>query len=644
MSRILTSLLCCLWLWAGVASADDLSQRYDALRKAHQSLRSDPERRAFHHHWEGLAKKLQQLIDARPPAKLDARARYELGTTWRDVYDLSRVKADLALARDAFAELVKRYPDDPLADDALYMLGDARSRLGDVKQARADLLRVLRDYPDGNRIDEAQFLLDRLREAEKGEKPEKPVKADERAARTAEKPATADERAARTAEKPATADERAARTAEKPATADERAARSGERSAATGEKAARTAERPQTADDREWQGGDQAAEISAIKVWTNPDYTRLVLHLTGRAAWRDTFRKGHDDRGLSHIVLELPATTVADTLHETLTAKGELLEVPVSGGLLDGLTVQPRSGGGIKLELAAARLRSYHVSAFTGPNRILIDLFGEVGPPEDADELETLVLNLPAKSKNGRKAVSRTPRYTVVVDAGHGGDDPGATGPKGTHEKDLTLAIALKVQKKLSTLPGVRVIMTRDTDVFVPLDERTAIANRNKADLFISIHCNASPVATNRGLETYYLDTASDEAAGRLAARENATLKNRGSDLAFILEDLVIEGNVRYSSRLARAVHDSVLERLRKKYPPKSVRDLGVKTALFYVLFGAQMPSILVETAFISNELEETRLNGEAFQGQIAESIRDGVKRYQRETLALSRVDEPKGE
>ena len=183
--------------------------------------------------------------------------------------------------------------------------------------------------------------------------------------------------------------------------------------------------------------------------------------------------------------------------------------------------------------------------------------------------------------------------------------------------------------------------MTRDTDVFIPLPERTLLANEHNADLFISIHANASPRADRYGLETYYLDNASDAAAEKLAASENETIKDRGG-LDFILQDLVVGGNVEYSKRLARAVHESTLTMLESHNPAKSVKNLGIKTALFYVLFGAQMPSILLETAFISNAGEEMRLTDAAFQDQVADAVLEGIARYVREARAMNPMRESK--
>lgn len=213
----------------------------------------------------------------------------------------------------------------------------------------------------------------------------------------------------------------------------------------------------------------------------------------------------------------------------------------------------------------------------------------------------------------------------VIIDAGHGGHDTGAIGPNGVKEKDITLAIAKMLEKNLKK-QGFEVLMTRTDDRFVALEERTRFANRRRGDLFVSIHCNAHPSRKMRGIETYTLNVTSDKYAIRLAARENASSEKTLSDLQFILADLATKANTTDSQRLARAVQSSlVASHARDKNKP---RDLGVKQALFYVLLGARMPAILVETAFLSNPIDEKRLNTAEYQQRLADAIGRGIARF----------------
>jgi N-acetylmuramoyl-L-alanine amidase len=218
--------------------------------------------------------------------------------------------------------------------------------------------------------------------------------------------------------------------------------------------------------------------------------------------------------------------------------------------------------------------------------------------------------------------------HRVVIDAGHGGHDTGAIGPTGVREKDVTLALAKLVKEKLNAeLPDIEVIMTRDDDRTLALQDRTNTANSAAADLFISIHCNASPHRRVRGVETYYLNITHDRYAMRLAARENAELGDGSiSDLDFILADLAMKSNVDDSVRLGRSVQKALMKKLHQNW--SDVPDLGLKHALFYVLMGNHMPSILVETSFLSNKIEERRLDSPEYQDSIANGVVDGVRAF----------------
>lgn len=340
---------------------------------------------------------------------------------------------------------------------------------------------------------------------------------------------------------------------------------------------------------------------------------------------------------LSELSLELKNVVMGAAFRKTLTpvtlaSGGGAYELADKGGLLERLQLRELKNNRLELHLWIRPLKTWNITRFDDQNRLLVDLFGKEVTEQVADDASDPLASLLGDLSHPRY---RMAPLRVVVDPGHGGTDPGAKGPTGTMEKDVTLAIALKLRDRLKSIPGVEVLMTRDTDVFIPLQDRTRLANENNADLFISLHANASPRADRYGLETYYLDNASDEAAAKVAASENESMKDRGG-LDFILQDLVVGGNVEYSRRLAHSIHDAMWQMLQGHYPAKSVKNLGIKTALFYVLFGARMPSILLETAFISNAGEEIRLTDAAFQDQVADSVLDGIGRYVQEARAMS--------
>jgi len=213
----------------------------------------------------------------------------------------------------------------------------------------------------------------------------------------------------------------------------------------------------------------------------------------------------------------------------------------------------------------------------------------------------------------------------VVIDPGHGGHDTGAIGRKGTREKDVALAISLRLRDLLVD-EGLTVILTRNEDSFVRLEDRALLANSARGDLFISIHCNSAPKKRLRGIETYTLNTSGNRYSIRLAARENASSDRGVSDLQYILADLATKANTEESSRLAARVQQSLVSQLRARH--RDVQDLGTKEALFYVLLGVRMPAILVETSFLSNPEEERRLASKAYQADVAKAIAAAIHEF----------------
>jgi N-acetylmuramoyl-L-alanine amidase len=213
----------------------------------------------------------------------------------------------------------------------------------------------------------------------------------------------------------------------------------------------------------------------------------------------------------------------------------------------------------------------------------------------------------------------------IVLDPGHGGKDPGALA-FGLKEKDIVLKVAKNLAYHLKKDMNADVILTRDSDHFLPLEERTAIANTNDADLFISLHINAHPSPEVKGFETYFLNLSTNDEAMRVAARENATSAHQMSDLEDILSDIMQNSKINESSRLAQQVHSSIANGL--DTPPYIVKNMGVKQAPFYVLIGAGMPAILIELAFISNPDDARLLADDTFIDKMTGEISRGILEY----------------
>lgn len=215
---------------------------------------------------------------------------------------------------------------------------------------------------------------------------------------------------------------------------------------------------------------------------------------------------------------------------------------------------------------------------------------------------------------------------TIVIDAGHGGHDPGSSGRNGLQEKDLVLDVALRLEKLIRAELGAEVIMTRATDVFIPLEERTAIANSRGADLFLSIHANSSRNSGARGIETYFLSFAQDSHAEAVAARENAVSEATMKDLQNLVKAITLNSKIDESRDFAASVQEAMVDKIRDVAP--AVQDRGVRTAPFYVLIGANMPSVLAEISFVSNPHDEKLLRTPEHRDRIAESLFEGVRAY----------------
>lgn len=223
----------------------------------------------------------------------------------------------------------------------------------------------------------------------------------------------------------------------------------------------------------------------------------------------------------------------------------------------------------------------------------------------------------------------------IVIDPGHGGEDFGAIGQGGLLEKDVTLAVALKLEQLLISRMQATVRLTRRSDSFVALAERTNLANDSEAALFISLHANASPEGKLAGLETYYLDNTDDQASHKLAERENESTRFEGAiadaptgDLQFMLSDLIQNGKLDDSIIAANRIHKSLIARLAASKQWPELISLGVKRAPFYVLVGAHMPCVLVEMFFIDNPIEGRYLGTAEFQNALAEGLYAGIAGY----------------
>jgi N-acetylmuramoyl-L-alanine amidase len=319
----------------------------------------------------------------------------------------------------------------------------------------------------------------------------------------------------------------------------------------------------------------------------------------------------------------------------TVAVPRDLLDVALSPARLAGGIVESVQFVGGRDNVFAVhlgpRFRDLKASEQSQPSRLVLELHGPpllpgAAPPERPGAPAA------AAARPAPASTAPEPRgervHTVVIDPGHGGEEVGAKGPAGALEKDVSLAIARKLRAELVN-GGLSVFLTRDRDALVPLDDRSAIANNYKADLFVSIHANASRARGARGSEVYFLSyQASDDESRRIAQAEGAAEPPSSvapnSDLALILWDMAQAEHLEESSALASRVQEELAA-------VTGSEGRGVKQAPFRVLVGASMPAILVETAFLSNPEEEKLLTSDAYQAKIAAAVARGIQRYRRE-------------
>ena len=366
--------------------------------------------------------------------------------------------------------------------------------------------------------------------------------------------------------------------------------------------------------------------VTAVRFLSSSDYTRVMMDLSQEARFEVRQLKEDTEKGL-------PPRIYIDIMDAKL-ALASKAPITVDDGLLRQVRLGQYTADTVRVVLDMNSLREHKTFLLPDPYRLVIDIQGQ---GNKAPAMQKNNKNAGPKSSNRRaEKTAQAPNVApgirkIVLDPGHGGKDPGAIGVGGLAEKDIVLAVAKKLAAKLES-QGINVVLTRKDDRYVPLEDRTAIANAENADLFISLHVNASPNAEARGLETYYLDNTTDEAARRLAARENGTSQKYISDLQFILSDMTQNMKLEDSISLAHRLQGSMVGHMNKVVA--EIRDLGVKKALFYVLVGARMPSVLVEMFFITNRTEGSALAKQEVQDTMVEALMDGIKQYGRTTLA----------
>lgn len=595
-----------------------LGTQFEQATSYFTELRNDKERAASRENWTAAIDNFQKIHDLQPVSSYAPASLFMLGRITYSRYQQFKDAADLDKSLDYYEQVTTLFPWHQLADDALY--SQARIQLEDKKnpQDAARLYaRITTEFYTGEFMDKATEKLKLLAKDFNIPLSSPPAKT---AAETLPSPAPDKSPPAEVAELP---------------------------------------------------NVKNRSYVLPVEYWSSKDYTRIVIKTSRPVTFKEE---------LLEKVGEQPRRLFIDFNKSYIEPKYRA-PIPIKDGLLQQVRTAQFSPDTVRVVLDIESIKSYKIYSLPDPFRVIVDVHGQSNAPAaaateektppppgesaPADVAEAkasspapetpgspmLILQDYKKIKFSKKGKEPAPELNaptspalslaqqlnlgvrrIVIDPGHGGKDPGAMA-FGLNEKDLVLKMAKKLAAKLKQELGCEVILTRNEDVFISLEERTAIANTKGADLFISLHLNAHSSAQVHGFETYYLNLSTDPEAIRVAALENATSTHQLSDLQGILSDIMKNSKIDESSRLAHKVQDALSSGLSdRKFP--QVKSLGVKQAPFYVLIGAEMPAILVEMAFISNKTDANQMKKESYQDALAGEIVQGLQKYIRTITA----------
>ena len=599
MKRIVAQIFILLFVFTVMVSASREEERYTELRNKYNELKQDKKKRKYRVYWSRIAKELNALSETAEP-KLKVRIYFTLGELYRDLRRITLSPYDFDSAIEYYRKVYTDFPDSNLADDALYYTGKLYLEVeNDTDTAIKFFKRIRDEYKKGDFYDKAITILNSVPDSdlreEKGKKVEE-AKVEEVA------------------------------------------------------KGATEQETPQKA----------LSELKDIKLEVGENGAVCELYTTSQV--RYVYKELPEDPKNAK-----PPRIYIDLIDTRLGGDIEKTKV-IEKGFLKAVRVGQFADNTVRIVFDLLSIQTYLIYAAEQPYRIVMH-FGDIKNvkpilstqqvtqvmdggyenrslatekteeeegPVDASINKRIVESLKSDLRRNisEKKTDSIPLSKqlglkvkrIVIDPGHGGEDTGAIGKSGLMEKDVVLDIALELARIIKKNTDIEVILTRDSDTTLKLSERAALAREKKADLFISIHANANKNKKFSGVEVYYLNNTDDRASQKVAMLENMNSDKSISDLKMTLLDLAISANVDESMRLAQFVQNGIVSKLRSKYP--DVKDRGVKYALFYVLFGTEVPSILVETSFISNPVEEKRLRSKEYKRLIAEGIYEGIIKY----------------
>ncbi|MEE8435473.1 MAG: N-acetylmuramoyl-L-alanine amidase, partial [bacterium] len=626
-------------LWA----ANDRIEYQRATAAFHRAAKTPGTKPAV---WRGIAGRFQAIYQTVPKSRRGAFALYSAALSYKEAWRSRKDWKDLNRAVSRFRRFAEVFSRNPLADDALMHLAELLATgyydaVGALKAYRL----VLKRHPRGDQAPAARKQMAALNAAIASRRPApkhggvkarffRTVKIWKPAARPvkAKKEKRANTTKTMVRARPVRAKkERRAKTmvtAGPPSSPLHRPSRNAtlrplEPVRVRSVVLTRETSRKPARSSKERQG--RSRRVKRVQIWSTLEVTRVILTTDPAVTFRSG-RLGRTRTRPERLFFDLPST---------LPGKDVAPVYPLDDGVLTRIRIVAVAGKHTRVVLDFDRVRRYEIKNFLLPSerKIVVDLY----PPRPRRIAQERRGNTGATGRGAGKKPGGSPGTlslksslglkvrSIMLDPGHGGRDPGAIA-YGLREKNVALAIAKRLRvlfKKLN--PKLRVGMTRETDRYIPLHRRPALAKRFGADLFVSIHLNANPREGFHGIETYFLNLTGNASALNVAARENATTQKRISDLNNILVDLLRDTNIVESSQLAKHLHSSLVDSLKIHTP---IRDLGVKQAPFLILMGAEMPSVLVEAGFLTNRRENRRLKTKSYINRIAKGIHAGLQNY----------------
>ncbi len=568
--------------------------KYKSAKDYYYKLERNPAIGRDRNNWLNGIRQFRLIYHADRNSNLAPSCLFMMARMYRRMYQQFKLPIDIDEAINYFNEIASTFPQSKLADDALYTIGDIElTDKGNPVQAAQFYQKVIKQFPGSDKKKQALRQLQELAADQDISLPY--VMGDTRAV-------------------------------------------------------------------------PDLVNISPIQHWSSSSYTRVVISASAPVNYSASLLEKNDNQP-RRLYIDFKQSYLPPEFRSPL---------PIQDGLLKQVRPGQFNDSTVRVVLDIESISDYKIFSLKDPFRVVVDVRGvkkervpstvakekgvaepvkktklpiiapEITPPvlqdtfitlEDRKKVKPTATTVPDKPTDEVTGLSLAQQLglgvrRIVIDPGHGGKDPGAMA-FGLKEKNIVLNVARRTAEILKNKHDYEVLLTRNSDRYLPLEERTAIANTKNADLFVSIHVNAHPQKSVKGVETFYLNLATNAEAMRVAARENATSTHNISELQDILSELMQNAKIRESSQLAEFVQANLVAGLAQlRYDP---RNLGVKQAPFYVLIGAEMPAVLAEIAFITNPAEAKLLKDDNYLQAIAEQIAAGVATFieHRRTAAL---------